>query len=166
MSKHICALTCYNRVVTIYLCRNVCICLATIIRVRELMCLGTKRVWAQKSCMGLIVWAQSCLGTIMSGHKRVWAQSCLGTIVSGHNHVWAQSCLGTNVCGHKRVWAQTWWNRGWRESWTSWYIYIYIYKHKNLQFNFNLIVINNNDQTLNICIIVSKLLKKILADTS
>ena len=39
----------------------------------------------------LNVWAQSCLGTIMSGHNRVWAQSCLGTVV------WAQSCMGTNV---------------------------------------------------------------------
>ena len=37
----------------------------------------------------------------MSGHNRVWAQSCLGTIVSGHNRVgsivWAQSCMGLIV---------------------------------------------------------------------
>ena len=44
-------------------------------------------------CIG--VWAQSCLGTIVSGHNRVWVQSCLGKIV------WAQSC------GLKYVWAQS-----------------------------------------------------------
>ena len=52
-----------------------------------------------------------CLGTNVSGHKRVWAQSCLGTNVSGHKRVWAQSCLGTIVwaesCGLKYVWAQS-----------------------------------------------------------
>ena len=62
---------------------------------------GHRRVWAQIKC----VWAQSCLGTIVSGHNCVWAQSSLGTIVSGHNRVWAQSC------GPNHVWAQTWWNR-------------------------------------------------------
>ena len=75
------------------------------------MC-GYNLVWAQ-TCVGTIVsghkrvWAQSCLGTNVSGHKRVWAQSCLGTIVYGHNCVWAQSCLGTIVFGHNRVWAQS-----------------------------------------------------------
>ena len=64
---------------------------------------GHNHVWAQIKC----VWAQSCLGTIVSGHNRVWAQSCLGTIVSGHNRVWAQSCLGTIVSRHNRVWAQS-----------------------------------------------------------
>ena len=49
------------------------------------------------------MWAQSCQGTNVSGHKRVWAQSCLGTNVSGHKHVWAQSCVGTNVSGHNLV---------------------------------------------------------------
>ena len=35
----------------------------------------------------------------MSGHKRthVWAQSCVGTIVRGHKRVWAQSCMGPIV---------------------------------------------------------------------
>ena len=53
--------------------------------------------------MGLIVWAQSCLGTNVCGHKRVWAQTCVGTNVCGHKRVWAQTCVGTNVCGHGRV---------------------------------------------------------------
>ena len=83
------------------------------------VCAQIKCVWAQ-SCLGTIVsghnrvWAQSCLGTIVSGHNRVRAQSCLGTIVSKHNRVWAQSCLGTVVwaqsCGPNHVWAQSWWN--------------------------------------------------------
>ena len=37
---------------------------------------------------------------IVSGHD-----SCLGTNVSGHKRVWAQSC------GPNHVWAQTWWNQ-------------------------------------------------------
>ena len=65
--------------------------------------------------LNVSAWAQSCLGTVVSGHNRAWAQSCLGTIVSGHNRVWAQSFLGTVVwaqsCGPNHVWAQTWWNR-------------------------------------------------------
>ena len=82
--------------------------LTTIILVGALMCLGTdvsghNHVWAQIKC----VWAQSSMGTIVSGHNCVWAQSCLGTIMSGHNRVWAQSCLGTIVPGHNRVWAQS-----------------------------------------------------------
>ena len=45
--------------------------LTTIIRVGALMFLGTdvsghNHVWAQINC----VWAQSCMGTIVSGHKR------------------------------------------------------------------------------------------------
>ena len=60
---------------------------------------GHRRVWAQIKC----VWAQSSLGTIVSGHNLIWAQSCLGTIVSGHNLIWAQSCLGTIVSGPNRV---------------------------------------------------------------
>ena len=76
-------------------------------------CQGTKyvsrnkRVWAQTyiillrhDCDHTII---TCVGTIVSGHKRVRAQSCLGTIMSGHNRVWAQSCLGTIVSGHNRV---------------------------------------------------------------
>ena len=59
------------------------------------------------------------LGTDVSGHnhvwwaqiKCVWAQMCMGTIVSGHNRVWAKSCLGKVVSGQSHVWAQTWWNR-------------------------------------------------------
>ena len=83
---------------------------------------GHKRVWAQtymfllrhdcdhkiitcqaQSC----VWAQTCVGTIVCGHKHmylVWAQTCVGTIMSGHKCVWAQTCLGTNVSGYNRVW--------------------------------------------------------------
>ena len=45
----------------------------------------------------------SCWGTNVPGHKlnvsghsRVWAQSCLGTVVSGHNRV------GPIMYGHKR----------------------------------------------------------------
>ena len=52
-------------------------------------------------------WAQTCVGTNVSGHKSVWTQTCVGTNVYGHKRVWAQTCVGTNVCGHKREWAQT-----------------------------------------------------------
>ena len=49
------------------------------------MCLGTNvfghnHVWAQIKC----VWAQTYLGTNVSGRKCVWAQSCLGTIIYWH----------------------------------------------------------------------------------
>ena len=44
---------------------------------------GHNHVWAQIKC----VWAQSCLGTIVSGNNRVGAQSCLGRIMSGHSRV-------------------------------------------------------------------------------
>ena len=44
----------------------------------------------------------SCWGTNISA----WAQTCLGTILSGHNRVWAQSCgpsrVGPIMYGHKR----------------------------------------------------------------
>ena len=79
--------------------------------------LGQKCVWAQL-CLGTIVswhnhvWAQMCLGTNVSGtkasgHKCVWTQAWVGTNVCGHNRVWAQSCVSTNVSGHKRVWAKS-----------------------------------------------------------
>ena len=45
---------------------------------------GHNHVWAQIIC----VWAQMCLGTIVSGHNRVGAQSCgpsrVGPIMYGH----------------------------------------------------------------------------------
>ena len=47
------------------------------------------------------VWAQTYLGTNVSGHKRVWVQ-----YLPGHKSVWAQTCLDTNMSGRKRVWAQ------------------------------------------------------------
>ena len=78
-------------------------------------------------CMYNRVWAQSCMGLIVTGHSCAWARLCIVTIVYGHNRVWAQTCLGTNVsgtnvsgtnvsginvsginvCEHNRVWAQT-----------------------------------------------------------
>ena len=98
-------------------------------------CLGIKCVWAQTytflahtwlcphgphdynmsghKCVGTNVsghkrvWSQMCLVTNVSGHKRVWSQTCLVTNVSGHKRVWSQTCLVTNVSGHKRVWSQT-----------------------------------------------------------
>ena len=38
----------------------------------------------------------SCWGTNVPGHRRVWAQSCLGTIMSGHSRV------GAIMSGHNR----------------------------------------------------------------
>ena len=51
--------------------------------------------------MGLIVWAQSCLGTNVSGHKRVWAQTCVGTNVCGHKRC-GHGRVGPIMHGHKR----------------------------------------------------------------
>ena len=60
-------------------------------------------LWAQ-ACPGtnVHVFAQTWICSHnnyynMSGHRFVWAQTCLGTIVCGHKP----------VCEHKRVWAQT-----------------------------------------------------------
>ena len=74
------------------LCANQ-MCLGTSVSAHKSNVSGHKRVWAQ-SCMGLIVWAQICLGTNMSGHKCVWAQTCVGTVV------WTQSCMAHY--GYKR----------------------------------------------------------------
>ena len=41
--------------------------------------------------MGMIDGHNSCWDTNIPGHSRVWAQSRVGTIMSGHNHVLAQS---------------------------------------------------------------------------
>ena len=81
------------------------------------MCLGTviyvhSYYVHNQLCRHNYAWAQMCVGTIMSGHKRVWAQTYLGktyvgTNVSGHTRVWVQTCLGTNVSEHKRVWTLT-----------------------------------------------------------
>ena len=76
------------------------------------MCLGTnmsghKRVWSQTSVGTNVCLEQTCLGTIVCGHKRVRAQTCVGTNVCRHNRVWAQTFVGTIVSGHKRVWAQS-----------------------------------------------------------
>ena len=43
----------------------------------------------------------TCQGTNVSGHKCVWEQTCVGTIVCGHRRVGiivlSQVCIGTNV---------------------------------------------------------------------
>ena len=74
------------------------------------------------------VWAQSCLGTNVSGHKRVWAQICLGPNVSGHK----RTCLSTYVCGHKRVWGTVVWaqsygaNHVWAQTrWKPYHVIMY-----------------------------------------
>ena len=48
------------------------------------------------------MWAQSCLGTNLCGHKRVWAQSCVGINVCGHK-VSGHNRVGSSMYGHKRV---------------------------------------------------------------
>ena len=57
-------------------------------------------VWSWTELLLLCIWAQSCICTI------VWVLSCMGTNVSGHKRVWAKR-VWAHVCGHKHIWAQS-----------------------------------------------------------